>query len=726
MASCDDLYQERQDLIKGKNKIEQDLTRIKRLQSSQVPDDEAIKNEMAGGFSDDYENLQKDGTIDDLIKDTYNEAKADPEVNIPAGQPTNFAQLIRHAPDKIVRDWALISKAFQLSGQRMMPDQWKFLSADVNRAANEMSETLQGSMSPKQIISLMEKDADSFNTAVEKTLRIRAFYQVSHKAFLDIMDDFEKFMATHEATKVPDDLRLKAIDTYKVALMSERQYDFIRNTWSRQGKAMQGGGFLDLELDIASDSISRSADESIDTKTVQEVRDMRPEDFGEESPIARLLSAADTFRTNKAEGLRQLELEIKTANIKGSDPFKIYDPSTWKDRMHRMVNVLAKDSQLWNLRTQGLNVGSNAVMALYGPARKLHEGAMYRPHGTSLMDGYYDEFQALFRGYGAATKALWGSGKEVWLDAWSNKSLHYAGQVDTYGKYFKSVDQQVQELEMLRDWMPKNKFRKALRNFNPEHLRRQMHANTRLWLYNKTKKSYFLRPGLTNLAAVDNVSGFFFHHYNLANDLEMRVRRDGVQLGLVDEKGKIDRKLANDWINEQMDEAMYKTEVTEKMRLQYRKEKGFTPDIVGDTEIEDLIREERTAKTYGAPVMNTKESREAAIFSEDMRFQGKPGEKNPGAGVYHGIDYLRKKNWVADIMFPYLQAPFKGASLDFTLTGIGPIADSFRLIANTNEWTPKQAARIKANYIMAAHVYATWGMLSSNGLIVGNGPVNPR
>ena len=117
----------------------------------------------------------------------------------------------------------------------------------------------------------------------------------------------------------------------------------------------------------------------MDISKVQEARDMKPEDFSEDSPIGRILAAADIFRTNRDAGLKQLELEINTARIRGFDPAKIYDPKNYVDRMHRLTNVLAKDSQLWSLRTQGLNAGSNFIMGLFGPARKLHEGVAYRP-----------------------------------------------------------------------------------------------------------------------------------------------------------------------------------------------------------------------------------------------------------------------------------------------------------------------------------------------------------
>jgi len=728
MASCDELFEKRQRLIKEKAEVDSELSKVKKLQASQLPDDDAIKKEIEGNFADDMEKMEETGEIDDLIEQALDNSKANPEVNIPEGQPSNFSQLLRYDPDYVVANYGVINKSLQNSGQRLMPDKWDFINDDPSGAAQQISETLTGKMTPEDILRMMDRDAGAFNSAVEKTLRVRAFYQVSHKGLLDRFDDIEKFMDNNtKATQVPAELLNKLISTYKVALMSERQYDFVRNTWSKQGRAMQGGGFRDLEIDIVSGKLEDQLDQGMDVPSVEEARQMQPEDFAEDSPIARVLAAADTFRTDRIEGMKQLELEIKNARIVGVDPFKILDPATWEDRMHRLTNTLAKDHQLWNLRTQGLNAGSNLIMSLYGPARKIHEGVAYTPVGTTLKQAYYEQLHAAGKAYGSALNSIRHSGKEVFLDAWNNKSLHYAGQIDTYGKYFKTVDEQIRELERLRDWTPRTESSKRLMRANPAYWRRWSHASTRLWLYEKTGHAYFLRPGLTNLAAVDNVAGFFFHNYNLRHDLEIKARRDGFQLGLMDENGKLDRRAVDDWINNQMKEASYNTQVTEKMRLRYRKETGLTPDIVGDVELENMIREERVAKTYGGPVMDKDLVRDAALFSEEMRFQGRPSDKNIGAGIYKGVDQFRKDAWIADTLFPYLQAPFKGASLDLTLTGMGPLLDTVRIFADRGKkWTPKEVARVKANAAMAATTWSMFWLMESNDLIVGNGPMDPE
>ena len=732
MTSCNELFQERQRLLKERADVQANLSKVKKLQASnQFPDDEAIKKESAN-FKRDINDPANIEDIDQLVADSLDNAKDTPEVNIPKGQPSNFAQLNREYPEEVVKKYALFNKSLMNSGKRLMPDQWEFIYDNPFDAADKIAETLTHKMSADEVLNLINTDAQSFNSVVEKTMRIRAVYQSSHKALLDRFDDLEKFMDNNtKPTQVPSKLLNKLMDTYKVALMSERQYDFVRNSWSKQGFAMQGGGFKELELDIKSGKLEDDLDISSEIDTVESVRDMKPEDFGEETPIGRIFAAADLFRTDRNAAMKQLELEIKNARIVGFDPFKIYDPNNWPDRMHRLTNVLAKDQQLFNLRTQFLNVGSNGIMALYGPFRKFHEDALYVPVGTKMMwgdlpDAYYEQLQNGMKGYGAAIKSIRDSGKEVFLDAFNNKSMHYAGQIDTYGKYFKSTEEQLQELERLRDWRPKTKKGKMLMAANPVWWRRWAHSTVRLWGWEKTKHPFWLRPGLTSLAAVDNLGGFFFHNYALRTDLEVKARRDGVQLKLLDDNGNLDRAKMDDWIEKQVQEASYKTQVTEKMRLAYRKETGLTPDIVDDVEIENIIREEKVAETYGAPVIDNDFVKNAARFSEDLRFQAVPTDKNIGKGIYKAIDSARKDSWAADVMFPYLLAPFKGSSLDFTLTGMGPLLDTMKIFTNQGTWTAKEIARVKANAAMAGFVYGTYGFLSANNLIIGNGPLDPK
>ena len=720
MSSCDEKFQEIQRLQKERTKIDEDLTKVKGLQAStQFPTDD----ELQARFSKNVEKILDSGESKKLVDEV--KAGGDVETNIPEGQPVNLKQMLRDSPAEVVEELDSLTKGLMQTGKELQPQDWVWLYDNPGRAADEIRETMGGKFTKGQVLEQISKDANTFNSAVEKTLRVRAFYQTSHDAYLDKLGDIQNFMDKSEiATQVPEKLLTDSLDLFKIALSSERQYDFVRNTWSKMGKAMQGEGFTDVNLNLIADGVPDEIDKGVRGISVEEARNMTAADFAEDSPIARVLAAADLFRTNRKEGYEQLVLELDIARIEGFDPFKIYDPSIWPDRMHRLVNTLVKDQQLFNLRTQTLNTASNAVMALYGPIRQTYEGSLYIPHGSHRLDVFRENLEASFKGYAQAIQAVRDVGKEAFLDSWNNKNMFFAGGIDTYGKFFKSTDQQIHELKRLRDWAPKSNRGKFVQKVLPFNMfRRKLHANTALWLYNKTKNPAALRPGLSALSAVDNVSGLFFHNYKLRYELEMKARRSGVQLDLMDEDGNLSNARMNDWIDKQVKEAFYDTQVTENMVKQYRKERGITNDIESDISIENRIREELVNEKYGAPVFDTEESISAGKFSEEMRFQNKPdGSKNPGKGFYDMISKLKRDNWVADIGFPYLNAPFMGASLDMNNIGLGPLIDGIRKYGFGEEYTPKQWDRVKANAIMSGHLWALFSFLSSTENIIGNGP----
>ena len=714
MSSCDELFQERQRLIREKAKNDADLARIRGIQQSNLPPDDALKKDLSGKFADDMQEIEKSGEIGKNIENAK-----DVQTSIPQGQPTNYLQLLRTNPKGVVEDLALMNKTLLKSGQRLMPEEWKFLNIDVNESAQEVAETLGNDISKENVLGLLERNSSAFNNAVEKLLRVRAMYQVSHREFINKISEVFDFMQRNDIPQaVSNQLLDETLDLYKISLMTERQYDFIRNTWSNMGKAMQGRGYQDLDLDLVSKGASENIDDSIDAPNVQAARDYKPEDFSEESPIARVLAAADLFKSNRKEALIQMEMALGDIRIKGVDVFKHYDPKTWRDKRMRTRNLNAKDWQLFNLRSQGLNVNSNGSLAIFGPARKMYEEATYIPWGTKDMKPYREVLQSHFAGYGKAISALRESWKEVFMDAFQNKSHHFSGAADHYGKVHEPNDLILIKLRDLRDYKPRTKQGRIQQLLNPLYHTGRADAAIKLWAYEKSGNPVWLRPALNSLAAVDNVAGFFFHNYSVRFDLEMKARKSGVQLDLTDIDGNLSQQKVNDWINNEMKNNFYSNQVTEEMVKKYRKDNGLAPELMGDVEIEDAIRKEFVANTYGAPFMSSAEAQAAARFSEELRFQNKPTHRNWGKGPFDAMQKYRRDVWQADLAFPYMQAPFMSESLDWTFTGLGPALDAVRW----KSLNPAEKARAKSNLIMAGHVWALFGILSGTGNIVGNGP----
>lgn len=715
MSSCDDLFQERQRLLLEQQETDARLARITGLRmSNDIPDDEFFQRAV-NEAADQIDDPANAGAVEAGMADPKG---VDGRVSIPEGQPVNYKQQLRTNPEEVVRDYATLTRALMQTGKKLMPDEWKFLGKGVKDAAQLIAEEVGSGMTADQVLRHMAAADDPFKDAVERTVRLRWWHDTAKKSYLDVVGEIGDFMDANPNVMVDPALARRSFDNFKVALMAERHYDHVRNTWSRMGQAMQGKNFDDAMLLADGDVLAARqelADPIPEDAPLEEVIAIQPTDLAEDQSIARVLNAVDMNRTNPIEAMKQLELEINSIRITGTDPRKRV-PKNLREANFKLANLLAKDSQLFNERTQGLNIGSNLGMALYGPYRKMWENMLYRPVGTKFMDHAMDTWQAQWAGYGAAADAVRAAGKEVFMDAWKGDAAFYSSNIETYGKFHQPVEERISELEAAMN-KPAVNF---LSHVNPERYRLRMHAAVRLWLYDKTGAPAALRPGLTAMGAVDNLAGFAFHHFDYRNQLEMKARRDGVQLGLNSNRD------IHDWVNSKYEEGFYGMQPTEAQVKAYRKEKGIAPEVMPDSEVAAEILEERVRSTYGAPAPVNPEAKAAAEFSEQMRFQNKPGDGNIGQGAYNAINAFRRSSYVVDNAIPYLQAPFAGTSLDFTGIGIGGGLDLIRHLTGNRKLNPQEMRRTKANLIIAGHLYATYAMLSATGNIIGNGPVDPK
>lgn len=722
MSSCDELFQRRQRLIQERQKVEADLARINGLKlSTGIPDEEmfskAVKRQAEILDSAENQAVAAEGVANPTAREN--------QTNIGANQPVNFQQKLRYYPEEFVNDYSQLSRSLLAADRELNPGEYNFLrDADANEQARVISEEFSNrEFTVDQALQLINSLRPNELDIVERTFRLRWWHDVSKRAYLDNVEAIGDFMDANPNAAVPAELTSRAFNGFKLSLMAERQYDYIRNTWSRQGRAMQGRDFEDA-LNLADggmaspDVLAKEEFDFVDVAKVseQEYIAVTPQDLTEEQSVARIIKAADLNKSNPTEAMRQLELEINSIRIQGTDPRKRLDPKRAKDSQWRLVNLLVKDSQLANERTQALDLGSNTVMALYGPYRTFYENLLYKPVGTSFTDNFMDAWQAQWKGWGAAFEQVRAAGREVFMDAWRGNPMFFSSNIETYNKFHQPVEERIAELEGLMNVPVGN----LLSYVNPARYRRRLHAAFRLWAYDKTGSPAMLRPGLTALAAKDNVSGLFYHTFKLRNELEMKARRDGVQLNLTD------RKTANDWIENEMAESFYKLQPTERQIIAYRKENHLSPDLMSDTEVAQEIMESRVRETYGGPAPVNQESFNASSFSEEMRFQKPPGEGNPGAGLYQAINTFRRRGPLEDALVPYLQSPFAGASLDFTALGAGPLVDYLRHVTGNRRLTPAEMRRSQANLIMAGHVYLTYVGLSATGAIIGNGPTDPQ
>ncbi len=714
MSKCDDLFEKRQSLIRQKGQIDEQIAKMKTIQmSNQMPDDDLFLSAMdrTAKYLEDLETQR-------FIKESI-EAKKKPGVNIPQNQPTNFVKELRDRPEDVVANWANYSQALLRAGKDVMPEKFAFLDSDPIKSAQMMHDAFNGKVTMNQAMDMVNKLTEGEKTFVEDLVRARYIHDKGKEAYIKSVDDIDIFMMKNPNAEVPTELLAKSFNNYKIALLGEATYDYYRNQWSKAGRAQQNRLFPD-QVEFIDDASSVVPD---DVKTAEAyvdslgIQGRKITDTTEEESISRVITAASENITRPKEAMEQLNLELTNIRIQGSDVRKRFDPKKIRDARLRHTNLLIKDSQLFNLRTMGLAFSSNVAMAIRGPYHSLYKNALYKPYGTSLSESFMQSWLANWNGIAAAYQGLRHSGKELFMDAFKNKRMFFSSNVETYGKFYESTEQRIAELQA--DINLEGNWKSYL---NLEKLVRNSQAGARLWLYSKTKHPAALRPGFSALAALDAPFGYAYHTYKLRSDLELKARRDGVQLGLFDEES------INKYINDEMAEHFYKLDPSERQIKAYRQEQNIPPGIMDDRAVADEIIKTRVANTYGGPVNLDDLSRNASEFSSDMRFQSPPGEGNAaGSFFYESINSARKNAPLADrFLSPYLVAPVKGVSLDMRHIGVATFQDYARHIFGQKKLTPERMASVKSDALLAMQVWGAALYLRATDQIVGNGPSDPK
>ena len=721
MSSCDELFQRKLALDLDRQKNDAELTRLNQIRASRaVPSDDEFKAASADALK---------GMTDPANKAAAEEGiKNKPKVNIGAGQPVNFKQKLRDAPEEVVKNYAILTNSLRQAGAKNMPDEFMLKGYSSPKKRAQMLQYLSERGSVGGWLRVMANSSDRVTGLIDDIVVLRFAHDTAKETYAAGARDVLEFVRNNPGAKLPDDKALTLFNQFKVALMAQRHYDHVRGAWGRIGQALQGRGFEGPLMEFTDADVVRAVDEAtemVDTAAEQasvgDAMRLKPSDLTKDQSFSRIWEALDKAQTDPAAAAAQLELEVNNIRITGVEPRKETPQQTNYNRMKRF-NLLTKDWQLFNETTNALNLGSNAIMALFGPYRQFYEDLLqFREiQGTSLSRATTQAWAANWEGLGAAALAVRDAGKEVFVDAFADGKAMYANNVDTYGKRYQSPDELVAELEDLqaaafKGAEGKNPARRMASLANPERYGRMLHTGVRLWMYEKTGDSYWLRPGLRTMGAVDNVAGFTFAVYQVRHQLEMKARMQGRQMNFEDAADP--QKAMNEWIEKEFMESFYGLEPTEAQRIAFRREQGISPELLDDQGIDDLIMESRVGERYGGMVPS-KTTRIASEFSDEMRFANVPGE--PGGtvrGLYMGGKALQQQPLIEAIA-PYFQAPFLGVGFDAQLTGFPAIA---RLLT---EQTPSQRRRTKANMIMAGHVWALWGLLSSQGLIVGNGPTD--
>ena len=716
MSNCEDAFQEIQRLQQQKREIEDRLNRIK-VSGYTVDGETALPdNKIEGELrrqADMLDNEAFNSYIEQALETT-------PRVNIGAGQPINFKQLLANYDIETADDYAKLAQLLTISNRRLNPQDYAFITEKLGqeRIAQLVVDSYRDlNLDVNQVMALMANDAAAFNSIPERMIRLRVAKEGYREAYLDKLDEISAAIRDGQAS---DDLKGSAFKAWKLAMVSERHYSLAGRRTGQALYARRGGidspGAMDTDL---ADALADGRLFEPDAKELEAGLTMTPEELARDDHFSRVVEAIDGAKVDPEKAAETVEQLKLITQLDGVDPKSRLGDKEWFNLLMRRGNALAKDSQLLNAMTQfKTNLGSNVAMLYAGPLRQAFENiGLLTPYGTRSTR------RELFEGFGVAMgSAKYGMDmtraamRELFMDAFRDGKAFYGGNIDTYGRKISDNAQRRAEIQQLLD-MPFRTGSESGYWSIPENIgifRNKLQAGWRIWLESMGVQNSTM--GFRTMGGVDNVAGYFFHVFKVKNDLEIRARRDGAQLGLMSERDRAE------WVASELRKAFYQQAPTESNIKSYRREYALGSDVT-DQEIAERILAEKVANTYGAQTLDTPESMAAEGFSMEMRMQNRPEEGSSTGRVFTGMQHLRK-HWFFDLAFPYVQSPFMGTLFDFRLASdwlAVPIQAAFGKSA-----TPDQVARAKAAWAVSATTLAMFGALDAAGLIIGNGPLDPR
>ena len=738
MASCDDLFQRKLALDLEKQANDEELARVSGIQRSRIPSDDEFRKAQEIAQDPNVGAANRDIATDAAKAQQGSPDEVNPRVNIGAGQSVNYKQKLRDFPEEVVVDYATLTRNLREAGTKAMPEEFAMKGYGSPKKQAEIIRSLSERGSTNGWLRVIADAGDRVSGLVDNVVVVRFAHDTAKEVYGAGANEMLQWVMSNPGKAVPPDMQLKLFNQFKVSLMAQRHYDYVRGAWGRIGNALQGRGYEGPLKEFVDDDLIRAVDEADEmvrtseaASSIEQAGQIKPDEVPRETSFGDVLAAIDQAQTNPKGAEEQLALAVQNILITGPSPEKFKSAKDIRYNRLKNYNLLTKDWQLFNERTNTLNAGSNGIMALFGPYRQFFEDFQeFRSVvGTTDSQAALAAWQTNFNGVGASMLAIRDAGKEVFMDSFKRGKSMYADNVDTYGVRYQSPEELRAEIQDLqKGGVPGgNIAQKAASAINPERYGRFFHAVTRLWMYEKTGSSFFLRPGLRTMGAVDNVAGYGAAVYKLRHDLEVKYRNAGIQKELADEYGpdlapEEIEKLTNNRIMEDFNKAFYSTQPTEAEILAYRRESGIPPEFLDDQGIADKIAEERVGQNYSGmiPGANT---RAASQFAEEMRFANRPGEAGSATRqIYDGIDKMRRVPFI-EAAVPYFRAPFLGTGFDLEMLGISPL---LKKTFFSDRMTPQQKRRNNATLIMAGHVFAIWGTMSATGNITGNGPaVNP-
>lgn len=615
------------------------------------------------------------------------------------GRFLNYRMLLENADLTDAEDYARLTEALVGTWKQMAPEDFRMVTEVWGR--ERLMETVANAyreyIDADAIATALANNTVGFMNLAEKMTRLRFMSDMAKQGYLDTLDQIHQFMATTSA-EVPDGLQRRGWSSYKVALMAERHVSAAKHNTGQALRSLQ----TDFDAPARFMPDMAEAQQTLGVKAA----DVKPDEH-----FAKVIQA---IHNRDAEAIKQLRIAAVLDSI---DPQAKLDKG-WENTHMRFGAALVKDAQLTNVGSQlKANMLGTFLANTHGFVHQAFENiGNLTPYGTRFSrEAFGEGLRVAWESANYSHAGVRRAFREMSLDAFSKGDAPYGGNLDTYGPRASNNDMLLAQVQGIieQPYLPGGPLR-------PENWARtvhKLHAAQRLLAYHWSGRHELLAPALRAMSASDNVLGYDAFLFKLKNDLEIKARRDGVQLGLLDQRSR------EEWVEKQLEMAMYQAAPTEENVLAFRRQHSLKGSDISDDEIRAIISADRVRQTYGYPTLDTPESRAAMDYSLRNRMQAPPENPESLAGRIDSSVMEARKHWAINSLVPYWRAPFAQHLFDTRLS-FGPLAETIKIIVGKNP-TKEQISKVQAGWVVTGGLLGLAAGLDMMGLIEGNGPLEP-
>jgi len=752
MTNCDDLFQQIQGLQAKRKGLSDALTLLSQVDEPPDPARTFVFRDKNGQqIEADFDEVWKQISRDPLAHQQWAELAAG-RGDLPDGANGEFENL-RQMVSRMGMTNATDLAAFmqKLTGDWAAVNTQDFAAVTAVNNKEVFLDQLQGafdearvSIGKDKISQLVATNVAPFLNILQRQSKLRVAGALTRQTLQESIDLLKEQIS---ATGVRPTREAKAqfLDAYAKAIFAHRSERIASH---RSGQLLQNYQRMVAEDNGVPGSLwqdtadeARAAADALAEETIA----MTPAEMVKEGSIPRqVVEAADKGEA----GIKDLEEIQLIFKIEGIDPTTNDPDKGWENIWRRSARAGYKDSILFNPRTQlVMNYLSQKVVFLAEGARKvagenawkLYEGrargaqldalggdpvalktARKQPiYVNPLATGFFrDALKDQLDGVRIAAEAGLRAEaiiKQSWSESLKRSFMGdeapFAGNVDNFAaKGQMDLDTQYRAAQEVLDepWDPK-RFHFQLRD--------KIHIGLKVFANSKIEKATGQRlpvySALQMMTAVDQRAGLRNFMTDRANDLmlEQASLNPG---GTLKEWG--------DAADKALQDQLYQATPSEQNIKDARTQFSLSEEDLSDDEVAAYL----AAEKIGLPVLATPDQVKSKDLSIAMRMQKQQTEGVTGA-ISKFADQARANEWV-DSQLPFWRSPYNQLVWDVSMANpFTPISKVAQVAWNLPQGkvTPKLLAEAQASTIIWLSIAGAAYTMRENGLIVGNGPVDP-